>query len=148
MDPRRATISDLPRLVPLFDAYRQFYRQPPDLLRAEAFLRERLLEGDSVIFLADEAGTGLGFTQLYPTFSSVRTAPAWVLNDLYVAPAARGTGVAEALMRRARRHAEETGACYLELMTARDNLVAQRLYERLGWRRDDEYYHYELTVRP
>lgn len=148
MDPRRATISDLPRLVPLFDAYRQFYRQPPDLLRAEAFLRERLLEGDSVIFLADEAGTGLGFTQLYPTFSSVRTAPAWVLNDLYVTPAARGTGVAEALMQRARRHAEETGACYLELMTARDNLVAQRLYERLGWRRDDEYYHYELTVRP
>ena len=146
MEPRRATLSDLPSLVPLFDAYRQFYRQPPDLLRAEAFLRERLTRGDSVIFLADEPGAGLGFTQLYPIFSSVRTAPAWVLNDLYVAPAARGTGVAEALMQRARRHAEETGACYLELMTARDNSVAQRLYERLGWQRDEDYYHYQLAV--
>jgi GNAT superfamily N-acetyltransferase len=148
MDPRRATLSDLPSLVPLFDAYRQFYRQPPDLRRAESFLRERLTRGDSVIFLVEEAGAGLGFTQLYPMFSSVRTTPAWVLNDLYVVPAARGTGVAGALMQRARRHAEETGACYLELTTGRDNLVAQRLYERLGWRRDEDYYHYELPVAP
>lgn len=148
MDPRRATLSDLPSLIPLFDAYRQFYRQPADLPRAESFLRERLTHGDSVIFLAEAAGAGLGFTQLYPIFSSVRTTPAWVLNDLYAAPAARGTGVAEALMQRARRHAEETGACYLELMTARSNVVAQRLYERLGWQRDDEYYHYELPLTP
>jgi GNAT superfamily N-acetyltransferase len=148
MELRRAAPSDLPSLVPLFDAYRQFYRQPPDLLCAESFLRERLTRGDSVILLAEEAGVGLGFTQLYPTFSSVRTAPAWVLNDLYVVPAARGTGVAEALMLRARRHAEETGACYLELTTARNNLVAQRLYERLGWQRDEEYYHYELPLSP
>jgi GNAT superfamily N-acetyltransferase len=148
MEPRHATLSDLPNLVPLFDGYRQFYRQPPDPVRAEAFLRERLARGDSVIFLAEEAGAGLGFTQLYPTFSSVRTTPAWVLNDLYVVPAARGTGVAEALMQRARRHAEETGACYLELTTGRNNLVAQRLYERLGWQRDEEYYHYELPLSP
>jgi ribosomal protein S18 acetylase RimI-like enzyme len=148
MEPRRAALSDLPSLAPLFDAYRQFYGQPPDLPRAESFLRERLTRGDSVIFLAGEAGTGLGFTQLYPTFSSVRTAPAWVLNDLYVVPAARGTGVAEALMQRARRHAVETGACYLELTTARSNIVAQRLYERLGWQRDEEYYHYDLPVAP
>jgi GNAT superfamily N-acetyltransferase len=148
MEPRRATLSDLPSLVPLFDGYRQFYRQPPDPVRAETFLRERLARGDSVIFLADQAGVGLGFTQLYPTFSSVRTTPAWVLNDLYVVPAARGTGVAEALMQRARRHAKETGACYLELTTGRNNLVAQRLYERLGWQRDEEYYHYELPLSP
>jgi len=146
MEIRRASIDDLPLLVPLYDGYRQFYRQPPDLDLAERFLRDRLLQGDSVIFLAEDPSGPLGFTQLYPIFSSVSAGPAWVLNDLYVAPGARQGGIGRALLERARAHGIETGARWLSLSTGQDNVAAQHLYESLGWIRDTEYHHYELPL--
>lgn len=146
MDLRRATLADLSRLVPLFDAYRQFYGQPSDPGRAERFLRERLAGNESVIYLAQENGAALGFVQLYPSFWSVAACRSWILNDLFVNPASRRTGAGRALMDRARAHAEETGAEGLSLATQRSNLTAQRLYESLGWRRDQEFFHYELPL--
>ena len=148
MEIRLASLADLPALVPLFDAYRQFYRQPSDPARAERFLRERLEGDESVIFLALEDRTPAGFVQLYPSFWSVAACRSWILNDLYVAPAFRGRGVARVLMDRARAHAVATGAHGMSLATQRDNLTAQRLYEGLGWVRDEEFYHYELEVPP
>lgn len=148
MRVRRAGLEDLALLVPLYDGYRQFYRQPSDPELAERFLGERLTRGDSVIFLAeDESGT-LGFTQLYPIFSSISAAPAWVLNDLFVAPGVRRSGAGRALLERARQHGIETGARWLALSTGRENREAQALYEKLGWVRDTEYYHYELPLDP
>lgn len=142
-----ATLADLPALVPLFDGYRRFYDQPSDPDRAESFLRERLARGDSVIFIAmDDAGRALGFTQLYPIFSSVQARTAWLLNDLYVIPEGRRQGVARELMDRARDHAVTSGAAWLALSTQRSNESAQRLYESLGWRRDEEFFHYELAL--
>ena len=146
MNVRRAGLADLALLVPLFDGYRQFYRQPSDPALAERFLRDRLTRGDSVIFLAEDRSGALGFTQLYPIFSSVGAAPAWVLNDLFVAPGARRSGAGRALLERARQHGLETGARWLSLSTGRDNFEAQALYEKLGWVRDTEYYHYELPL--
>ena len=146
MHIRRAALSDLPALVPLFDGYRIFYRQPSDPAVAERFLRERLTRGDAVIFLAEIDGRAAGFTQLYPIFSSVSAAPAWLLNDLYVAEHARREGVGRELLERARAHGIETGAAWLSLSTGRENHSAQRLYESLGWIRDTEYYHYELPL--
>ena len=146
MDLRRATLADLPRLVPLFDAYRQFYGQPTDPGRAERFLRERLAGQESVIYLAEANGVALGFVQLYPSFWSVAARRSWILNDLFVSPGHRRTGAGKALMDRARAHAEETGAGGLSLATQRTNLTAQRLYESLGWRRDEEFFHYELGL--
>jgi ribosomal protein S18 acetylase RimI-like enzyme len=146
MDLRRALPADLPLLVPLFDAYRQFYRQPSDSGRAEAFLQERLTREESVIFLALESDEGAGFVQLYPSFWSVAACRAWILNDLYVAPRFRGRGVARALLARARSHAEATGAGGMSLATQHDNHPAQRLYEALGWVRDEEFLHYELEL--
>lgn len=138
---------DLDALVPLFDAYRQFYRQPSDEAAAQAFLAERLAQGDSVILLArGPAGQAIGFTQLYPMFSSVRMRRLWVLNDLFVRPEARRSGVARALMEAARAHARRTGAVALTLATEKDNLSAKRLYEALGYRRDDAFDYYELSV--
>lgn len=146
MDLRRAVAADLPLLVPLFDAYRQFYRQPADPERAAAFLRERLALGESVIFLAHDADTPVGFVQLYPSFWSVAACRSWILNDLFVVPAYRGKGIGRALLDRARAHAESSGAGGMSLATQRDNLSAQRLYEALGWVRDAEFFHYELTL--
>ena len=146
MDVRRATLTDLPRLVPLFDAYRQFYRQPSDPARAERFLRERFAGGESVIFLALDGEVALGFVQLYPSFWSVAACRSWILNDLYVIPEGRGSGVGRLLMERARAHAIETGAGGMSLATQRTNARAQHLYESLGWVRDAEFLHYELAL--
>ena len=148
MRVRRASFEDLALLVPLYDGYRQFYRQPSDPELAERFLRERLARGDSVIFLAEDESGALGFTQLYPIFSSISAAPAWVLNDLFVAPGVRRSGAGRALLERARQHGLETGARWLSLSTGRENREAQALYEKLGWVRDTEYYHYELPLSP
>ena len=135
-------------MAPLFDAYRQSYRLPPDADLAQGFIAERLSRGDSVIFLAIEGSAAAGFVQLYPLFSSTATRPGrlWLLNDLFVTPEARGRGVARALMERARALAAQTGATGLFLQTARENAPAQRLYEALGYRRDDLFLVYELTL--
>lgn len=76
-------------IAPLFDAYRQFYGQTPDLEGARQFLFERLQGGESVIFAVMEGENALGFTQLYPSFSSVSMKPIWILNDLFVVEKAR-----------------------------------------------------------
>lgn len=149
MNIHQATVADLDLVAPLFDAYRQFYRLAPDLAVARAFIAERLRQSDSVIFVASEGIVPLGFVQLYPVFSSTTARPGrlWLLNDLYVTAAARGKGTGRALMERARELALATEAVGLFLQTARDNSTAQRLYESLGYRRDDHFLVYELSVR-
>jgi GNAT superfamily N-acetyltransferase len=144
----RAGADDVAMLAPLFDAYRQFYRQPPDVAAARAFLSERLIRSESVVFLAFRGDAPAGFTQLYPCFSSTAMKRMWILNDLFVVPQARRAGVAEALMQRARQFAAETKAENMWLETAVDNHSAQALYEELGWERDDIYYRYNLWLKP
>jgi len=138
----RAGLDDLEALVPLFDGYRQFYRQPSDPVGARAFLAERLKRDESVIFVAIADGAAVGFTQLYPLFSSVSMKRLWLLNDLFVAPAGRRAGAGRALLDRAERWAKETGAKGLTLSTELTNATAQRLYESAGWTKDDEFVHY------
>lgn len=142
----QANTEHLAELAPLFDAYRVSYGQASDLAGAMDFLSARLNKGESVIFLARDRGEPVGFTQLYPTFSSVSMRTAWILNDLFVAEIARRRGVGQQLMERARQHAQETQAKGLALETARDNHPAQALYERLGWKRDEAFFHYELLL--
>ena len=143
---REAGLEDVDRLAPLFDGYRQFYRQPADLDGARRFLAERLAAGESRVFVAETAdGWPLGFVQLFPSFSSVSMKRLWILNDLFVAPDARRSGVARALMDRAREFAVETGAKGLILETESHNAPAKKLYEELGWALDGTD-HYELPV--
>jgi GNAT superfamily N-acetyltransferase len=144
---RRADIDDLGILAGLFDRYRVFYEQDSDPSAAETFLRTRLEAGESVIIMAEDAdGRGLGFTQLYPMFSSVRMRPIWILNDLFVEKAARRAGVGRALLEAAAGFARESGAAGLELATARDNEPAKSVYERMGWKLDEAFDHYSLDV--
>jgi len=137
-------------VAPLFDAYRQFYKQKSDVAGGRAFIGERLKKDQSVIFLAldgeSNSQQAVGFTQLYPSFSSSSMRRLWILNDLFVVPSARKQGVAEALMERARRLALETKADGLTLETATDNHTAQRLYEKLGYKKDVVYFRYNLVV--
>jgi ribosomal protein S18 acetylase RimI-like enzyme len=176
----RAGVEDVETVVPLFDAYLQFYKLPSNEEAARRYLHARLLKGEAVIFLAveersagtkeasranrreilrpenagtqddrdfaHERGKALGFTLLYPTWSSLSMKPWWNLNDLYVVPEARQRGVARALLERARRLAEESGASGLGLETGKDNLPAQKLYEQLGWKREEEFFRYELKT--
>ena len=133
---RRATTEDLDAVTPLFDAYRRFYAQPGDLPRARAFLQERLQRGESAILLAERDGRAAGFTQLYPMFSSVRTARIWILNDLYIDEGARRHGVGKALLDAAAQFAKEQGSAGLMLETTRDNDAARALYRAAGWHED------------
>ena len=141
-----ATPADLEAVAQLFDAYRVFYRQSPDVAAARAFIGERFARRDAVIFLAYADDEPAGFVQLYPSLSSVSMRPIWILNDLFVAPAARGDGVGRRLMDRARDFAVASGALRLELTTERTNTVAQGLYHACGYARDDVFYKYILTV--
>ena len=134
-------------IAPLFDAYRQFYELASDLAAAQKYIGDRLTHNESTIFLAlDDQQTPLGFIQLYPTFESLNMRKRWVLYDLFVAPTARKMGVAEALMESAKQLALENGAVYLELDTAKTNTTAQALYEKLGYERDNLFYHYTLDI--
>jgi len=130
---RRATAEDVHAIAPLFNHYRMFYQQPSDEVMAHRFIGERLQRGESVIFLAEVGGKTVGFTQLFPSFSSVRAGRAFVLNDLYVDIAARRLGVARALLQAAADFARSEGAIRLELETDHDNRSAQALYRHMGW---------------
>lgn len=147
LEVRRAITTDIDELAPLFDAYRQFYEQSPDLVLARSFLKERLERDQSVIFLArDKNKRVIGFTQLYPTFCSVEARNVWVLYDLFVDPASRRHGAARRLMNAAQAFGADTGAAWLKLETAVTNIPGQALYENQNWRRDDAFltYYFDL----
>lgn len=144
---RQATIFDLELIVPLFDAYRQFYRKPGDLELARRFLLERFQHRESIIFLAlTEDGAAVGFTQLYPSFSSASAARIFVLNDLFVSVEGRRRGVGAMLLDAAARFGRAAGAVRLTLSTEVTNVTAQALYEREGWKRQTAFYSYDLTL--
>lgn len=146
---RRATPGDAERVAPLFDAYRQFYGLAPDLALSRRFIAERLERDESIVLLAQTAeDAALGFVQMYPTYSSLRAARVFVLYDLFVASAARRSGLARSLMEAAVAEARTAGAVALTLQTARTNHAAQRLYESLGWKRDEEFCEYGLGLDP
>jgi len=146
---RQAEHDDLDAIAPLFDAYRQFYEKPADLALARRYLDERFKRKESVIFVAEnEAGEIVGFTQLYPAFCSVLADRTYVLYDLFVTPAARGTGAGRALMEAAEAHGRKSGAARLQLQTAVTNKIGQSLYESCDWVRDDLFYTYEKSLKP
>ncbi|MEM8544142.1 MAG: GNAT family N-acetyltransferase [Cyanobacteria bacterium P01_H01_bin.119] len=146
MEVLQAGLNDLEILSQLFDQYRVFYQSPSNLEAAKAFLKDRLQKGDSTIFLASDNGQKIGFTQLYPSFSSVSMNRIWILNDLFVAPDYRNQGVGKRLLTTAKDFAKGTGALYLSLATQASNAAAQSLYRSVGYCKDEEFYHYSLSL--
>ncbi len=145
MQTRKATIEDIEQLTDLFNLYRTWYNQPSDIVSAKRFLTERIKNNESVILVAEENNKLVGFTQLYPVFSSVGMKRAWILNDLYVHASVRKQGVAAMLLAAAKKEGMETDARYLVLQTNADNYAAQSVYEKNGWKRVPDYF-YELPL--
>ncbi|HTD99155.1 MAG TPA: GNAT family N-acetyltransferase [Mucilaginibacter sp.] len=133
MEIRRINLAEASLVTGLFDKYRTFYKQPTDIALAEKFIKERLEKNESVIFVAVENDKPVGFTQLYPKYSSVSAHKNWILNDLYVDSNHRKQGIGEALIRTAMHFAKSEGSTYLQLETAVDNYTAQSLYEAIGF---------------
>ncbi|MDO3559470.1 GNAT family N-acetyltransferase [Ralstonia pseudosolanacearum] len=114
---------------------------------AERFIRERIEGDESLIFVADAGNNALvGFCQLYPTFCSVAAAPIYVLYDLFVSPTVRRQGIAKQLLQAAAYQAKVDGKARIDLTTGKQNVNAQALYEMLGWKRDERFYTYNLTI--
>jgi ribosomal protein S18 acetylase RimI-like enzyme len=145
MEVYQAGIEDLEGVAKLFNSYRMFYQQPSDPEGTQSYIKERIVNKDSVIFIVKDQQKYVGFTQLYPTFSSISMKRAWILNDLYVDANARKQGIGEMLLHRVKDFAIETGAKSISLETAPDNYAAQRLYEKNGYIRDSQFYHYEFS---
>lgn len=146
MEVFQAYLDHLEEVSQLFDKYRVFYKASSDPGAASQFLQERLQKGESVIFVASNGEKIVGFTQLYPGFSSVSMRRIWTLNDLFVEPAFRKQGVGSLLMSAAEEFVRETGAVRIVLATQIANTTAQSLYESRGYRKDEEFYHYALSV--
>lgn len=137
----QANIEYLEDLVPLFNDYRIFYKQKSNEQLASQFLKDRIQNNESIIFMAYVNNEAVGFTQLYPLFSSVSMKPMYLLNDLFVKSNFRGKGIGEALINKAKALCETQQNKGLALQTATDN-PAQKLYERLGFIKDHDLYYF------
>lgn len=138
----QADISLLEKITPLFNAYRVFYEQTSDLEGARQFIQERLEHQESIIFLAMEGQKAVGFTQLYPTFSSVGLKKGYILNDLYVDDHNRKQGVGKALIEQVFQFCIEKNVTFVQLETAPTNHKAKALYEKLGMELSNDYDSY------
>ncbi len=135
----------------LFDKYRVFYKQPPDIETARKFIQERLDNNESVIFVSLDTNTNrpIGFTQLYPKYSSARAIKNWILNDLYVDKEYRNKGIGENLIKTAMDFARQNGAKFVELSTAVDNYTAQSLYKQVGFKKSEpetDFFTYRISL--
>ena len=134
-------------LSELFDKYRQFYKQPSNQAQSKSFIRDRIINQDSVIFVALNNNSKIvGLAQLYPSFSSITTQKKWILNDLYVSKNSRRQGVAKQLLSKVSQHAAATqaGSIFLEVQVS--NSSAQALYESFGYVREAEHHTYFIKI--
>jgi ribosomal protein S18 acetylase RimI-like enzyme len=153
MEVKRINSHEASLVTDLFDKYRMFYKQPSDITLAQNFIQDRLENNESIIFVAvvknDDNETPVGFTQLYPDYSSVRAIRNWILNDLYVDTGFRKQGIGETLIKSAMEFAKKEGAKYLELSTAVDNYTAQSLYTAIGFEKqepDKNFISYRISL--
>ena len=144
---KQIEIDNLSQLVPLFDQYMVFYEQESNPEKYEAYLRERIQNNEATVFIAyDEKQSAIGFVLNYHSFSSVSQGKIIVLNDLYVIQAQRKKGVGQSLIERTFKFAQDCGAVRVDLGTAKSNIIAQGLYEKLGFVKDTEFYSYSYRL--
>ena len=147
MEIIKADLKNLTEAARLFDLYRQFYECPADTELTTQFIKERMENNESDIFLAIDGDSANGFLQLYPSYCSVQVIKIYILYDLYVEQKYRKLGIAESLMNKASQWAKENGALRLDLLTAKTNTAGQHLYKKLGYKKVNQEFHaYSLDV--
>ena len=145
----RVAEQDLADLLPLMRGYCDFYEVTPSDDELLALSRALIAdpERDGVQLLARDGAEALGFATIYWSWATTIASRIGVMNDLYVAPAARGTGAAELLIHACVEECRRHGAAELTWQTAPDNERAQRVYDRVGAKRS-QWVDYSLSVRP
>ena len=139
-DPR-----NLDQIVELFDAYRVWYGKDSDKSGANDFLSDRLSQQESLIYACQVDDQLVGFTQLYPIFSSTRMQRMWLLNDLFVAAEFRGQGISKLLIERAKELARSTDACGVLLETEKSNDIGNQLYPSVGFELEGNNFYFWTT---
>lgn len=139
---KKASLEDLKEASELFNLYRIFYRQESDLQGSRTFIKERLLHGESDIFLAMIDNKAVGFVQLYKLFHYIKLQKQWLLSDLFVHPDHRGKGLSVALIDRSKQWCDETGACGLMLETEKTNIIGNNLYPKCDFQYDGVHNYY------
>ena len=144
----QATLEHLDLLTPLFVQYRECFNELPYPESSRKFLEKRLRRNESVIYLAlaDDEDKLLGFCQMYPSFSSLALQRVWILNDIFVAEDARRQLVADRLLHTAKQKARESNAVRLRVATSQNNEVAKKVYESIGFRKDEQFQSYVLPL--
>lgn len=146
---KQLKLTEAQLVVGLFNQYRIFYSQLSDIGMAKAYIEVRLENNESIIFVALDKDQPIGFTQLYPIYSSVRLTKNWILNDLFVDANYRKQGVGETLIKKAMDFAKKQGSTFLQLETAMDNYGAQSLYETIGFKKqenDSDFFLYKIAL--
>lgn len=149
MQIKRIAADEAHLVIELFDQYRVFYKKSSDLKLAESFINARLSQNESVIYVALDNGKPVGFTQLYPKYSSGAAIKNWILNDLYVGEGYRKQGIGHQLISAAMDFARSDGSVFVQLETAVDNYTAQSLYEGIGFVKqqpDDQFFVYRIGL--
>jgi len=141
-----ASAADVNELVRLYIAYRLFYGEAPEQERAAAFICDRVTQSSVRYFLAWDGDTAIGFMHLMPSTNTLAMRAIWLLEDLYVDFSVRGQGVATALLNYAEAFARSTGAERLTLATAHDNLAAQHIYKKLGYKREEHFLYFHRLL--
>jgi len=144
---KEATVEDSEKIGEVFDLYRQFYKKDPDKIISIEYIKQRLTNKESTIFFVEEDNICIGIVQLYVTFDSLELSKKIILYDLFVRPEYRKKGIGAMLMDASKDFAENNGISGIELSTAISNGTAQRLYESLGYERDNEFYNYYLSIK-
>lgn len=140
----KAESQHLNHLIPLFDAYRVFYKQASNLEATRAFLKERLTNNDTLIHIAYLDDKAVGFTHLFHSFSSVSMQPLFILNDLFVESFYRKRGIGVALLNQAKLLCKTLNYKGIGLQTETTN-PARHLYESLNWKKDPDLQYFWIN---
>lgn len=143
---RQATIHDLKRIVPIFDSYRAYFKQPKNPLLVERFLFEKFEHLESVIFIAEQQDEIIGFAQLYPVFSSLTLQRVWLLNDFFITEEFRDCGVGTQLFAKVKNFSLLTKSKGIELSVEHTNIQAWSFWEKQGFKLDEEFRYYFYKV--
>ena len=128
--------------------YCDFYEVSPSdealLAMSRALIADPDCEGLQLIGRNDDR-RAIGFATIFWTWTTLSASRIGVMNDLFVAGDARGTGLADALIRECVERCRARGATSLGWQTAKDNDRAQAVYERVGGKRS-EWVDYSIEV--